>query len=341
MRNYFRLPLFVILSTFALAGVAQTGAAAIGAADWAKIVAAAQNEGKVAVYGQVAPQLAVRLKSDFENAIPGIILEYSRLVGATLISKVEAERKSSTDGADVVIAAETVWFEERAKDGSLKAPVGPTSKGWPASYMIGGAVPILSLEPFILAYNSNLVKTPITGYQDVLRPEFNGKVGTTGVPAAPVVAWYDWLEKTQGGNFLERFAAQRPRIYTGASPNAQAVAAGEIALTVFTTMSNVQPLIEQGAPIKAVVPSSSLGLVMAGGSISWSKRPNAALVLMDYLMSPRGQTAWHGRGETASPLPGIPGSLDARTINPFNLKPYTADVVKTYWARWERLFKGR
>ena len=216
---------------------------------------------------------------------------------------------------------------------------GPSSKSWPAAHIVDGVVPILSLAPLVIAYNTNLVKTEITGYRDMLRPELKGRVGTTEPAAASFVAWYDWLEKTQGGDFLAKFAAQNPRIYPGAVPGTQATASGEAALIAITSPANVITLIASGAPIKMVITNPSLGVRWGSTILGWARRPNAAQVLMDYLMSPRGQSAWHGMGESASPLPGIPGAIDARTITPYDHKPYTPEVVKAYQDKWNRLFK--
>ena len=62
---------------------------------------------------------------------------------------------------------------------------------------------------------------------------------------------------------------------------------------------------------------------------------------MGYAMSPRGQADWNGTGESASPLKNIAGSLDADSIEPYDPKPYTPEVVKSYTAKWNSLFKGR
>ena len=151
-------------------------------------------------------------------------------------------------------------------------------------------------------------------YRDLLKPEYTGRVGASDMVAETVFAYYEWLEKTQGNDFLGRLAGLQPKFYTGAVPNAQSTGSGEIAATLFSVPTVVMPLIERGAPMKMLIPQPALGIRYAGGILGWTKRPNAAQVLNDYLMSPRGQAVWHGRGESASPLPNIPGSPDANAI---------------------------
>ena len=96
---------------------------------------------------------------------------------------------------------------------------------------------------------------------------------------------------------------------------------------------------EQGAPIKMVVPSPGIGTPFYGTVLNWGKRPNAALVFMDYIMSRRGQTVWAGLGEAASPLAGIPGALDATSIAPFDATKYNADAVKRAAEEFLKLFR--
>lgn len=266
-------------------------------------------------------------------------MEFVRIPGNALLTKLDQEQQSGADGADMALYTETPWHAERAKQGRFKAPAGPAARTYPAEYLIHGVAPVMAMQPFVIAYNTNLVKTPVSGYQDLMRPEFKGKLGTSGLVAVALVAWYEWLEQTQGSDFLPKFAAQNPRYFVGAVSGTQSVAAGELAAMAFSIPGVANPLIEQGAPLKVVFPKPSLGQRDLGVVLAWSKRPNAALVFQDYLMSTRGRTTWNGKGETASPLPGIAGSLDPKTINVFDSGKYTNDVVKVYTEKWNKLFK--
>jgi iron(III) transport system substrate-binding protein len=321
--------------------LAQSAASRAQSADWAKVVEAAKKEGKVALYVHTVPGVNERIRADFAKAYPDITLELNRVIGVALIAKVEEERKSGADGADVVVLTEPAWLEGLAKAGALKVPAGPAAAAWPSSFTLSGAVAVLALEPFVMAYNTNLVKNPPTGYLDLLKPEYKGRVGTTEPVGSPLVAWYEWLEKTQGADYLTKFAAQIPKLYIGSPPLVQATASGEILATIFTIPSAALPLMATGAPMKIVVPKPSFAYSLNGGVLAFARRPNAALVLMDYLMSPRGQTVWNGHGESASPLPNIPGSLDAKSMQLFDSAKYTSEVVKPYTDKWNRVFKAR
>jgi iron(III) transport system substrate-binding protein len=318
----------------------QTAFKTSSAADWGKVVAAANAEGKVILYATPVPATLALFKAAFEKAYPSITVEYTRLIGTQLVGKVDQDRAANVDGADVIITPEVTWVGERAKQGSLKAPAGPAAGAWPVKYIVSGVSPVLALEPLILAYNTNLVKTQVTGYQDLLRPEFKGKIAMVEPNAGVLVAWYDWLEKTQGADFLTKLAAQNPRLYVSALPITQGTVVGEVAFTGFTVPTVAAPLIAQGAPLKMVVPNPSVGTPYAGALLSWAKRPNAAAVFLDFMMSTAGQTVWAGKGDVGSPI-GVPGSLDASTISPLDQSKYPPDVSNAYQAKWGRIFKGK
>jgi iron(III) transport system substrate-binding protein len=306
---------------------------------WKSVVAAAQKEGRVVLYSAVMPQIQERLKADFEKTYPGIVIEATRYPSGVMLAKLEQERAAGVDGADVHIFAETGWTEARTLEGTVKAPAGPAAAGWPANYLLRGGAPILGVEPAVIVWNTNIVKTPLTGYKDLLAPEHKGRIGLLDMTATAMAAAYDWMEKGQGPNFFPGLVAQQTRLYGTVTAGAQSVAAGELGIAGYLNIGVVVPLIRKGAPLGMVVPNPSFGVQYTGGALGWGRRPNAAQVLMDYVMSRRGQAVWHGEGESASPLPNIAGSLDIRTINPYNAAPYTPDVVNAARSRWNAMFK--
>lgn len=323
------------------AAQAQSRARAVSAGEWTKIVEAAKKEGKVVVFTTTPPAVHARIKADFDKANPGIEMEAIRLVGAQINTRIEQERAAGNIDGDAMITSELLWSVEATKKGWLKVPVGPNAQAWPEAFIKQGAVPLLGVNPFVLVYNTNLVKTPPTSYQDLLKPEFKGKIGASALVGDPVIGWYDWQERTQGAGWLAKLAAQNVKMYPGAVAPTQAVASGELAVNMWTVFGVTNPLIESGAPIKTVVPNPSYGAAYGGGVVAGSKRPNAALVFMDYMMSPRGQAQMVGNGEMASALPNVPGSLDIKTVTLHDSEKYSTDVVNAFTAKWNALFQAR
>lgn len=333
----------VVLCTTSTSVNSQTGVGTTGAeGPWKAIQAAALKEGRVVLYSVAAPPIHDRLTADFAKVNPGITLEIVRLSGSVIVAKVDQERISGVDGADVVVAQAISWMEEASTNGQYIAPSGPAARLWPGEYLRRGTIPILSLDPIMIAFNTNLVKTPVSGYQDLLRPEFKGKIGVVDPKGNPaVMAWFDWLEKTQGPDFVPKFLAQSPRLFVSSVTGIQSLAAGEFMVSAWAVPPVTLPLIEKGAPLKVVVPKPGLGIRFGGAILKRSKRPNAALVLMDYLTSLRGQTAWSSKTGTASVLPGVPDVPDAKAINALDDAPYTDSVMKAFMEKWNQRMKAR
>jgi len=246
---------------------------------------------------------------------------------------------AGVDGADAFLSTEVGWFAERAKEGKLLKATGPAAKGYTARFLPDGTYAIVGSEPFVFIYNKNLVPNPPRTYADLLKPEFKGKLATTEIASSVIVAWYDWIEKTQGADYLTKLKAQNVRLYNGSTPLAQSVASGEVAVSAFGVPTAITPVIDQGAPVGYIVPTPGMGNLYAVAALGWSKRPNGAMLLTDYIMSAEGQTLWHGRGESASPLPNIQGAVPLSSITPYDPTKYPAPVVAKYRDYWSKIFK--
>ena len=333
------------LGTLGALGAMAVGAPAAraqqGDANWQRIVAAAKREGSLVIYHQAVPQVLDRVTKDFMAQYPEIKVEYRRLLTpVTHMQAIEAERAGKLDGADITQYANAIWYRDKAQENYFIKPIGPAAADYPKESLLYGAVPITAVMPFVMAYNSNLVKTPITSMRDFLRPELRGKIGSSDLVAETSYAFYEWLEKTQGADFLPLLAAQKPRLTVGVLPLLQSVAAGELEAAIIGIHAVANALISQGAPLKVVQPNPAFASVDVLAALAHSRRPNAAQVFLDYMMSRRGQGAWNGTGETASVIPGVPGSLDARTMQPWDVFRYTAEFQREYKLKFDRMFKA-
>lgn len=336
---------FIVMAI--LAAVAPLTASAQGApktgvgagADWDKVLGAAKKEGKVVLYTATVVPVMQRIKEDFDKAYPDITLEWVRYTSGPLMIKVDQERRAGVTGADVVSSTEVGWFEDRAKESAIVRAIGPDAARFPERHLIAGIVPVLSMEAIVMMVNTNIVKTPVNSHMDVLRPEFKGRIGMEDLLSTTVVGFYTWLEQNHGAGYLDRLAAQQPRLYTSTVGGGQSLAAGEIAIATYINTGAAVPLVKTGAPVKIVYPNPGFGNAYVGAIVNWAGHPNAAQVLMNYMMSARGQAVWNGNGDSASPLPNIPNSLDANTLQRVDLSKFPPEVVKPFTARWNKLFK--
>ena len=324
--------------------LAQANSRNVSPAEWNKIVDAAKKEGKIILYGTMAPAVHDRIVAAFNAANPGIKMELVRVVGTAMTARFEAERtQTGVEGGDAMITADVRWAMDAQKKGYLKTPVGPNAAAWPERMMKNGQIVFLGINPWILNYNTNLVKTPINNYEDLIRPELtNLRIGSTALVAEVVTWWYMWLDKTYPG-FLEKLAKQNVRMYASSVAASASAASGEIHANAFSVIPIDTALHAQKAPIRSVIPNPASGFSYGGAVVSWAKNPNAGLVALNWLMSVPGQTAIVGKEEGASPLPNVPGSIDTRKLKMELIDPetFTAEQIKAFETKWNNLFKAR
>jgi iron(III) transport system substrate-binding protein len=343
LHHIFRIARRYILigAACALTGTQALAQAPTPATPWPAVVVAAKKEGTVFFYGSMAVPVLQRLADGFRKAYPDIKVEFTRMNGGPIIQRADQERTTGTDGADLIIGSEIAWMVERARQGLFHKPMGPALANWPSNFIFeNGSYIAGAYEPWVLAYNTKLVSTPPRSYQDLLKPEFKDKLGIPQIPSTLILSWYAWLEQSQGADYPTRIMAQNPKVFISSPPLAQAIAAGEISASLLNNPSSIKTLMNSGAPINYTVPSPAYGFQLLVGALSWSKRPNAALVFIDWLMSREGQTVWSGTGESASPLKGIPGAAEVSSdIKFYNYTEWTPEVVKQYTEKWNRQYK--
>ena len=72
------------LSAWAPVAVAQTNSRTVPAAEWNRILEAGRKEGKVVLYGTMAPPVHDRIVAAFNSAYPGIKMEIVRVIGTAI-----------------------------------------------------------------------------------------------------------------------------------------------------------------------------------------------------------------------------------------------------------------
>jgi iron(III) transport system substrate-binding protein len=332
-----------ILRGLAAAVVIAAGASAATAqdapADWQDVVAKANDEGRLTVYYVAVPQQMERLVTAFNEAYPDIRVSAIRGVGE-LPARIAAERQSGADGGDAFIFYDVNWF--KANEQHLVPIDSPNAAAFPAEgWVVPGKAANVGFPPFsMLVWNTNFVKEPLTDYQDMLRPEFKGHVGTRDGRDAVLFGYLDFLETKLGPDYLTALGDQEPKFYASGVPLNQAVAAGEVWVANVGLPATLQELKDQGAPVDWAVPASGgYGNPWVGAVLDSAKRPNAARVFLDFTLCPDGQAALNGGEASASPLPGVPGTLDLSHFTILDPERINADVVNEWLVKFDHYFR--
>lgn len=338
--------LMATVSTAAILGVAACGGGG-GTSEpvdgtWDDVVAAAREEGKVTLYSSQKPANLDALKIAFEEEYPEITMEYVRGTDPEINPRIETENRTGQGIADVHMVTDAAWIGTAAESGAysteLIAPSLDAADYDRAESVIENRFALSSAAVFGLGWNTNAVPDGLASPEDIINPEYRGKIGIvnpTGI--ASYVDLYRFYSNTYGEDYWQRIADLDPRVYPSSLGIAQALSSGEISVT-----PNVQPLVtevESGAPVDWSLPETPWGTPWYTQVLNVAPNPNAAQVLVDFMMTRDGQIALNSG--YAAVLPDIPGAVArAQEIVMPETDDLTPDKVEEYSQQWAEVFQG-
>lgn len=329
-----------IVSVAACGGGGDAGSAPVDGT-WDEVVAAAAQEGKVTLYSSQKPANLEALKAAFEAKYPDITMEFARGTDPEINPRVETEQRTGKGIADVHMLTDASWIDTAVESGTYSVDlVGPSLQApefEPAESIIDGKFALTSAAVFALGWNTDAVPGGLTEPGDIVNPAYRGKIGVvnpTGI--ASYVDLYRFYAKTYGEDYWKQIAALSPRVYPSALGVAQALASGEISVT-----PSVQPLtteVASGAPVDWTLPSSPWGTPWYTQALKAAPNPNAAQVLVDFMISREGQTALNDG--YAAVLPDVPGAVArAQDITMPETDDLTPAKVNEYSREWSQEFQ--
>ena len=119
------------------------------------------------------------------------------------------------------------------------------------------------------------------------------------------------MGEQKGLAFFRKLAEMKPQVRTGHTLLAELVAAGEIPLVATIYNHNAERLLVNGAPIKWKALDPTFGRPNAVAVTKRAQRPHAALLFVDFMLSPEGPGAIKQRNR-------VPASTEVETnLNKF------------------------
>jgi iron(III) transport system substrate-binding protein len=281
---------------------------------WEKTVEAAKKEGQISVYGSDTFELF--LKSAFQKKYPEIKIGFvggrAPVVGPKLIT----ERRAGKYLGDVMLTGPGTPYRILYKNNALD-PIGPAlilpevldeSKWWQARHHYVDAenrfifIYEATVQDGDIAYNTQLVKPEeIKSYWDLLEPKWRGKIVAMDPKVSGAVSRgirFFYSQKELGANFITRlFGEMDMTLARDFTQMLDWLAAGRFALGIFVGSSETAKAIGHGLPIREFSPGQfkeGAAVSPSNGTVSLVNRaphPNAAKVLINWLLSREGQTA--------------------------------------------------
>ena len=299
-----------------------------------RLVAGAKKEGQVVLYSTMTVQDGRALAAAFEKKY-GVKLVHWRGSAEKIVQRALAEARSAHDGADV-FETSSHRMEALRREQLLEDFYTPAfAELSPAAFAKGHRQWVAArFAFFVLGYNTRLVNAselPAT-YEDLLQPRWNGRLAIESTD----VLWFAALVKSMGEQkglaFFRRLAAMKPSVRNGHILGAQLVASGEIPLFIDAYNNNMETLKRAGAPVDWQALAPAFGQASAIGVAKHSRRPHAALLFTEFLLSRDGQ-------EFFKSVNRVPSSLAVDTpLNKFPHEIIDASIALDEGEKWDKLW---
>lgn len=288
------------------AGAAQAASDALQS-----LVQQARHEGSLTLYTVIPVPEDQRAIEVFSKLYPGISVRLIREGTGPLDDRYAAEARAGAVAADIVIQPSEAFVQQSAAlkwSVALTPAAFPALKDWPASKVHGNYLEVM-MVPWGIEYNTNLLHTPPSSYQDLAEPAYRGQlVFTSPLNGAPESVGWQYLSEQYGRGFLKRLAAQHPTFVASDVPAVQAVASGQYAAAVFSQPGLDRSLVANGAPVKFVLPSDTVAFAQYMMVSARAPHPAAARLFANFLLTRAGQEAFIGNNGI-SPLGDVSGAV--------------------------------
>jgi len=307
-----RMKLLIALGL--LAGLVHT-AAAQSPADWDKIVAAAKTEGTVNFYtGLPGNPTTKKISEAFEKKY-GIRMQVLELRATELRERIRSERVGNNATADVMHTSANQTRQISMGDGTIdKIGPLPNNNRMRKDLQESWVDRDINIPTFLLNYailtNSNLVTDPIKSWNDLLDPKYKGKILADDFRAiGGGSSFFSVTYEKFGKQFHEKLAAQNVSFTRDMREAERRVARGEFAIYLPWLLNYLPSL--KGLPVKAAIPEEGVVyLPYASSILTKAPHPNAARVLIDFMLSDEGQTIYASEGLLPT-AEGMTGKLPA------------------------------
>lgn len=290
-----------------------------------ELIKAACAEGQVIYYTAQSDSDERSILEPFAKQFPCVKVSVISAVTGRLYERILTEAQAGKIQGDIVMTTDEALTQQLVDRKLVRAWTPPMAAAYPANaqvtgfwYAGSGAV----MYPF---YNTQLVKEadrPKT-WQDLLDPKWKGKLATSPITIGGT-AWtqYDFMVVVLGGDYLKRFVAQEPKLYTAYNPVVLAVARGESLAGVSAALNEYPLRVGQGAPIAPVyppegVPATNYPLMLLAGA----PHPAAAELFGNWYLSRLGQSQLvkvRGAYSVRTDVPAAKGNPPLADIKPWN-----------------------
>jgi ABC-type Fe3+ transport system substrate-binding protein len=282
--------------------------------EWEKTLAAARAEGQLTVYASTYERVLEAFKTEY----PEIKLTSVGGRSSDVAARIVAERRAGKFLADVIAVGSNTAFNALYRAKALD-PLKPTfilPEVLDPSKWLGGEYPFIDPErqyvfvylsnpSSVFDYNSKLLNpNEFKSYWDVLNPRWKGKIVSLTPTSTTMGSTLQFLyyHPELGQHYLKRLFGSMDVTFS-ADPRQMLdwLAQGNYAICLGCRNNEIARAKKQGLPVGTLDTSAwkEGGRISLSGSLSLANKaphPNAAKILINWYLSPKGQIAVQREG---------------------------------------------
>jgi len=267
----------------------------------ARLAEKARAEGTLTLYTSMATTESGPLAQAFEKKY-GVKVQLWRALSESVLQRALTEARGGRPAMDVVetnapeieaLAREQVvseFFSPHLSD--LPAWARPPHRRWASD----------RANLWVVGYNTGKVKReelPAT-YEGFAEPKWKGRIAIEATDSDWMYGVVNFMGEPRGLEFFRRLAALKPDLRKGHALLAQLVAAGELPIGLTTYSGNAESIKSKGGPIDWIAVEPLVGRPQALAVARNAPHPHAALLFVDFLLSPEGMKLLNELGRVPS-----------------------------------------
>jgi ABC-type Fe3+ transport system substrate-binding protein len=325
----------LLLTLCLLLGHTDSGSA--GAAAEQSVIDKAKAEGEVVLYTAWGLDTVQAVQKGFARKYPFIKFENRRTGSERLLTITITEHKQKLFRADVFSGSHLAMLNHKkvghlqkyasAEQAAIPKEFRDPDSYWTAYYM----------DTRVLAYNSRQAARDQVpkSYEDLLLPKWKGKMAMDDADYILYGSLLEIMGRERGLSFMKKLAQQDLIIRSGHSLLTQLLVAGEFPIYLDGFGSNIERFKAQGAPIDWVALEPVVVSLNPVGMAINAPHPNAARLLIDFLLSKEGQEIGKSvgklpaRAEVEPPYPRLTKGLKLFPV-PESVANRYGEIVKEF-----------
>jgi iron(III) transport system substrate-binding protein len=294
--------------------------------DYAKMVEAASREGRLVVYSTTDRAAAAQVLRDFAELYPRIAVSYVELNSGALYQRFLGEVAAGADTADLLWASSMDGQLKMAADGHAATYASPEIPALPKWAVWRNQVYGTTYEPVAFIYNKSLL--PAAGVpQDHAQllallagslGRFKGKVAAYDPERSGVgylLANQDIKNFPAAWELFRAFGKNAVELRDSADDIMDGVIDGEQTIGYGVFASYAYARAKRASGLGVIIPRDYTLIVSRVAFIAAkARRPNAARLFLDYLVSRRGQDIIANRAELYAVRTDVSGDATARGV---------------------------